>query len=155
MRSTLLRIAVVITLFFSGTAIGRCEELSPDQKAVWQTIEGIWRAWQKQDVETVLGLLHPDYSSWSYSEAVPGTFSRADAETSFKARIMTMYHLTPLQIKIYGNSAFIHFRYTSVVRSKSDGQERGADGRFTDILIKQNGKWLVVGEHGGRMWPKP
>jgi len=55
---------------------------------------------------------------------------------------------------VYKTFAFVHYRYSGVIRSKSDGQEQRVDGRYTDILTKQNGKWLFIGEHGGRMWPK-
>jgi Domain of unknown function (DUF4440) len=134
MRSALLlRTAVVASLLLlQGTTGGRREELSRDQRDVWETIEGLWRAWQQQDVEKVLAYIHPDYSSWNYSEATPGTFSRADAERSFKARSVTTYNLTLLGVKVYKTFAFVHYRYSGVIRSKSDGQEQKVDGRYTD-----------------------
>jgi len=30
-----------------------------------------------------------------------------------------------------------------------DGKQQTEQGRFTDILLKEKGKWLLIGDHGG------
>jgi hypothetical protein len=33
----------------------------------------------------------------------------------------------------------------------SDGKATTEKGRWTDILMKKNGKWMLVGDHGGEV----
>lgn len=134
------------------TAAG--QDWSAAQKDVWKTVEALWSAWQKEDIETVQSYIHPDYLSWNYREDVPSGFARSDGEAAFRARSTVSYSLTPLAIKVHDDFAIVHLRYSSVGRSKTDGKETKAEGRYTDVFIRQNGKWLYIGEHGGRMWPK-
>ena len=150
----MIRTVVLSALLLYSATLSTAQDLSEAQKGVWSTVEGLWSAWQKQDVGAVMAYIHPDYSSWSYGEAAPSGFSRADAEAAFKARSVVTYNLTPLTIKVYGDFAFVHYLYSAVNRTKNDGHETKVDGRFTDIFIRQNGRWLFVGDHGGRMWPK-
>ena len=121
---------------------------------VKKTVQGLWSVWQKEDVAGTTSYLHPDFSSWNYRDELPGTFSKAETEAVFKMRSLSAYELKPLTIKVNDNFAFVHYCYSSVTHAKSDGREQKVEGRYTDILIKQNGRWLFVGEHGGRMGSK-
>jgi hypothetical protein len=52
-----------------------------------------------------------------------------------------------LAIKIHGNIAIVHYYFTDV--SKHGEEEEMVQGRWTDILIKQGDKWIMIGDHGG------
>jgi hypothetical protein len=38
--------------------------------------------------------------------------------------------------------------YTQVVKD-GEGKEKTQRGRWTDILVKQDGRWVLIGDHGG------
>ena len=60
------------------------------------------------------------------------------------------YILTPARIWVNGDFAYVHYYYTQVMES-SDGKPTTEKGRWTDILMKKNGKWMLVGDHGGEV----
>lgn len=49
---------------------------------------------------------------------------------------------------MYGNIAFVHYYYDQVVKD-AEGKEKSESGRWTDILMKQGDKWVMIGDHGG------
>jgi len=58
------------------------------------------------------------------------------------------YDIQPLAIKIHGNVAIVHYSYTNVFKSGEE-KEKVEQGRWTDILLKQGDKWVMIGDHGG------
>ncbi|MEK9137617.1 MAG: nuclear transport factor 2 family protein, partial [Bacteroidota bacterium] len=58
-------------------------------------------------------------------------------------------HITPAAISIQGNVAIVHYFWTAVEKD-ADGKTDEHGGRWTDILMKQGDKWLIIGDHGGR-----
>ena len=60
-----------------------------------------------------------------------------------------MYDIQPAAIKIHGNVAFVHYHYVQVVKDAA-GKDKETSGRWTDILMKQGDKWLLIGDNGGR-----
>lgn len=59
-----------------------------------------------------------------------------------------MYEINPVAIKIHGNVAIVHYYYLRV-RKDAEGKEELEQGRWTDILMKQKDKWVLIGDHGG------
>jgi len=55
------------------------------------------------------------------------------------------YEIKPLTIKIYNDIAFVHYYY-SMVKEGSDGKKKSESGRWTDILMKQGNKWVLIGD---------
>jgi ketosteroid isomerase-like protein len=48
----------------------------------------------------------------------------------------------------YGDVAFVHYYYTTV-KETQDGKKKTESGRWTDILLKQGTRWVMIGDHGG------
>ncbi len=49
-----------------------------------------------------------------------------------------------------GDFAYVHYYYTQVSEDK-EGKSNTEKGRWTDILMKKNGTWMLVGDHGGEV----
>src|SRR5713101_3868381 len=141
MHQPALKLSVTAALLLCCAATAPGQDWSDAQKDVWKTVQGLWRVWQKEDVAGSASYMHPDFSSWNYRDDLPETFSKTETEAVFKMRSLSAYELKPLTIKVYDNFAFVHYRYSSVTHAKSDGREQKVEGRYTDILIKQNGRW--------------
>jgi hypothetical protein len=56
--------------------------------------------------------------------------------------------IQPLAIKIHGNVAVIH-HYYYYLRRDSEGEEEGGRVRWTDIMLKQENRWVFIADHGG------
>ncbi len=60
-----------------------------------------------------------------------------------------LHTLTPVTIWVKGDFAYVNYFYAQLEKDK-DGKEKPSSGKWTDILMKKNGKWVLVGDHGGR-----
>jgi ketosteroid isomerase-like protein len=49
--------------------------------------------------------------------------------------------------------AIVHYYYSAAYKN-TDGKEKVKKGRNTDILLKQKDKWVLIGDHVGRLGNK-
>ena len=143
---------VLLSLFLLNTFnITYSQQWTSEQKEVW---EGVQKYWEINNSDPVAFLKYFDdsYLGWSYDNEAPGT--KDDAVKSFTYwSSKTKYKfntLTPARIWVNGNFAFVHYYYTQVTE-KNDGTPQQEKGRWTDILMKKNGTWMIVGDHGGEI----
>lgn len=141
---------VVIGLAMLSSNVLFAQEWSTDQKDVWKNVETYWDLGAKGDVEGNLGYYHNDFSGWVNSAHLPDDrATRVKFIKFFLPKTKTLfYNIQPLAIKIHGNVAIVHYSYTEVTKS-GDEKEKTEQGRWTDILIKQGDKWIMIGDHGG------
>jgi ketosteroid isomerase-like protein len=92
------------------------------------------------------------YQGWSYDNETPG--NRNDAVKSlgywFSKGKVQYYIIKPSRIWVNGDFAYAHYYYTQVAEGP-DGKPNTERGRWTDILMKKDGKWMLVGDHGGEI----
>jgi ketosteroid isomerase-like protein len=123
---------------------------SAAQQEVWKNVEAYWALFAKGDIDGFLGYMHEDYSGWSLSSPVPE--SKAASATwlrYFATRGSTeFYTITPVAITLHGDVAVVHYYYYEVNKD-SDGKMKTEKGRWTDILVKQGDRWVLLGDHGG------
>lgn len=141
--------AVCFTLLISMPLCA--QEWSPAQKEVWKNVEAYNALYAQRDLEGFAAYFHPDYRGWDYESALPmdKASTRKFMEHSFKTTTTLVYDIKPVAIQIYGNVAFVHYYYTEVYKDV-EGKQKNSSGRWTDILLKQGDKWLMIGDHGGQ-----
>lgn len=66
----------------------------------------------------------------------------------FNNRKNEIIKIAPTGLKIHGNVAIVNYHYSFLYRDTDDKQQM-EQGRYTDILMKEKGKWLLIGDHGG------
>ena len=127
------------------------QQWTDGQKEVWAGVQKYWEI-DESDQLAFLEYFDDSYLGWSYENEAPGT--RSDAVKAFtywikkgKPKFNT---LTPARIWVNGNFAFVHYYYTQVTE-RNDGTPNQEKGRWTDILMKKGGKWMIVGDHGGEV----
>lgn len=145
--------SVFTTLFVVIILVGStsAQEWSAEQKAVWAGVEKYWEI-NNNDPLADLKYFDDSYLGWSYESETPGT---RDGVVKFKKYFSTkqkqMFNvLTPARIWVNGDFAFVHYYYAQVSEDK-DGKSTAEKGRWTDILMKKNGTWMLVGDHGGEI----
>jgi ketosteroid isomerase-like protein len=132
-----------------GSASVKAQDWSPAQKEVWKNVTDYWALLAKGDVSGFLDYIHKDYLGWDNDSELPGTKEESQKwlEYMMQGTKFPVYELKPLGIKVYGDVAFVHYDY-SLVREK-DGKKNMEKGRWTDIMMKQGSKWVMIGDHGG------
>ena len=92
------------------------------------------------------------YLGWSYENEAPGTRDGVvKYKKYFSTKVKPQFNiLTPARIWVNGDFAYVHYYYTQVSEDK-DGKSNTEKGRWTDILMKKNGAWMLVGDHGGEV----
>ncbi len=145
-----------LTLVSAGLLLGlanqaRAQEWSPAQKEVWQNVEAYWKLAAAGNVDGFLSYFHDDYVGWENRQALPLTKAevRTWIEHQFKTSTNVLYQIKPVAIVIHGDIAFADYYYTEVDRG-ADGKETTEAGTWTDILMKQGDRWVLIGDHGGK-----
>jgi ketosteroid isomerase-like protein len=141
-------IILCLTLFSSTQLFG--QEWSEEQKEVWKTVETYADLAAKGDVEGFLDHFHDDFSGWINSMALPTNKStrRKFISHNWKTTKTLVQDLQPVGINIFDNVAIVQYYYSEVLKD-AEGKEINESGRWTDILMKQGDKWIIIGDHGG------
>jgi ketosteroid isomerase-like protein len=145
------KLMLTIALFFGlGLSSLYAQEWSPAQKEVWKNVNDYWAVMAKGDLNGFLEYFHSDYVGWENGDVLPSTKeeSRKWINYAYQGVKIPIYEIKPLAIKIYGDVAFVHYYYTTV-KETQDGKKSTENGRWTDILLKQGNKWVLIGDHGG------
>ncbi len=127
------------------------QEWSAAQKEVWKNVEGYWALDAAGNTDGLLAYFHPDYVGWSITNAMP---SSREATKKFithrhKTSKTLVYDLQPAAIKIHGNIAIVHYHYVLIAKN-AEGKDKESSGRWTDTLMKQGDKWVMIGDQGGQ-----
>ena len=154
---TLTKTSRAIALFGCITVIipALGQELSAEQQEVWQFIENCQDAIAAED-EEAFDCFHDEFIGWFYPDLLPRT---AEAQRSFMAiqfdtTEIPAAHVTPIAVQVYGDFAIAHYFVRYVIRSQ-DGSDAEARDRYTDVLIKENGNWKWISDHGGPITVTP
>jgi len=127
------------------------QQWSAEQKDVWAGVEKYWEI-NNNDPLADLKYFDDSYLGWSYENEAPGTRDGVvKSKKYFSTKVKQQFNiLTPARIWVNGDFAYVHYYYTQVSES-SDGKTNTEKGRWTDILMKKNGTWMLVGDHGGEI----
>ncbi len=126
------------------------QQWSAEQKEVWNSVE-IYNALAAQRDAEFLSYFDDSYHGWEYESDAPYTKEAikkfvGSGETTSK---VLYFIITPASIWVNGNFAYVHYYYSEAYVDK-DGKRHYEKGRWTDILMKKNNKWIMVGDHGGK-----
>ena len=127
------------------------QQWSPEQKDVWAGVEKYWEI-NNNDPIADLKYFDDSYLGWSYDSEAPGSRDGVvKYKKYFSTKVKPQFNiLTPARIWVNGDFAYVHYYYTQVSEDK-DGKSNTEKGRWTDILMKKNGTWMLVGDHGGEI----
>lgn len=124
---------------------------TPEQKAVWKTESAITDFWLKGDMQSGLAYYDDSYNGWSNNAPVPTSKSNMITRMNYaisQGGKMVYWDAVPIIIWVNGNYAYTDYYYTAIYESK-EGKKTTQHGKWLDVLMKKDGKWLLVGDHGG------
>lgn len=144
---------IILTLFIALICMNTvtvAQDWSKEQKEVWKTVEAYWDVAAKGDVAGFTAFFHDSFKGWNNAADVPDNKAARSKfiEYGLKSSENVLYTVTPATIWVKDNFAFVHYYYTSLDKD-TEGKEKWTAGRWTDILMKDGNKWVMVGDHGG------
>jgi uncharacterized protein (TIGR02246 family) len=124
--------------------------------------DGLVDAFNKGDMEKVLTYVHPDVTvTWANAEVShghKGVREYHDKMMKGPEKRVDWVKINPKVEgrKMYGADALISFGSLDDVYHLTDGSEFNMQSRFSSLLVRENGKWLIKGFHAsGNLFDNP
>ena len=144
------------------------KEISQEEieQEVWEAIEGRFASWKDNDFETYMSYHHPQWKKWSSGK---NHLSNKEEMANFWEIMKSEedcleMEITPIAIEILddGKSAIAHYTHTETFtyngEDMPDGRTKGntfrGTLRWSDFMVKKDGKWLVIGGHRDMSMPE-
>ena len=124
---------------------------TPEQKAVWKTETALTDLFVKGDFHSALAYYDDSYQGWPNESPIPIPKSNMEIRMNYVASQGgkdLYYNAVPIVIWVKGDFAYTDYYYRAVYQDK-DGKKTNEHGRWMDVLMKKDGKWVLIGDHGG------
>jgi ketosteroid isomerase-like protein len=123
------------------------QEWSSEQREVWEAAEKLRESPIKEDLDEYLSSFHPDYHEFYPNNPLQSHEARRRNQVRYgTGKTLTHYH-SPIQIKIYGNIAFVHYFCWNLTEN-AEGERESDHHRGTKVWMKEGDKWQVIYQHG-------
>ena len=152
MRSLTIAVSLLMILIVSLALPSQlaAQTWSAEQQEVWQNVQALFEFGNKSDVEGFMSYFHKDFHGWISGQ--PVLTNKADrrliVENNMGRWEVVWRILKPVGIKIHGDVAIVHYYHILTVRY-ADGEVQTRQERWTDILMKQGDRWVLIGDAGG------
>ncbi len=150
-RSIFLSLSASLFLFLIGS-VTFAQEWTAEQKEVWAGVEKYWQADTDGNTQEFLSYFDESYAGWNNQSRVPQSKANTQKwiQNDSKNNSTVLHTITPLTIWVKDNFAYVHYTFAQISKNTESGKETPRTGIWTDILMKKDGKWVLVGDHGGR-----
>jgi len=140
---------VVLCLALLPT-LASAQTWNAEQQEVWKLEEQQWQMSKDKDVSWIDKMVHPNISYWDVDQPGPqnkASLQRWNRYNNANATVLEQ-ELFPISMTITGNIAVVQYRY-SVARENYKKERETSTGRYTDVLVKEGGRWLFIAWSGG------
>jgi len=147
------RIAATATAVLALCAVAfaaSAEEWSAEQQEVWRVEQQQWKLSAAEDMSWIDSMVHPNMKFWDISAPMPRDkaslkhWSRFDADNGSTLE----QELFPISATITGNIAVVQYHYM-IARENYKKERETVTGHYTDVLVKEGGRWLFLTWAGG------
>ena len=124
--------------------------MSQDQQDVWKVEQQQWKMATSKDVTWIDTLVHANLKTWETGAPMPRDkaslkhWSRYDNESGN----VLEYEIFPISTTITGNVAVVQYYY-QMARENYKKDRETVTGHYTDVLIKDGGRWQFIAWAGG------
>lgn len=144
---------VLMILALTALLVGpsaTAQEWSAEQQAVWKVVKWTWDV--EDDTDWCAEVCHANLLAWGNETPAPRNRDQVSAWWKRDTEMSTTLEaeVTPIGIAVQGDTAVAHYYYTTLSESK-DGKRTTEHGRYTDVLIKEGGKWVYFTWSGGEL----
>jgi Domain of unknown function (DUF4440) len=121
-----------------------------EQQEVWKLEEQQWQMAKDKDASWIDKMVHPNISYWGVDQPGPqnkASLQRWNRYNNSNATVLEQ-ELFPISVTITGDIAVAQYRYTAA-RENYKKERETVTGRYTDVLVKEGGRWLFIAWAGG------
>jgi len=143
----LAAVSIALAGFAGGAA---AQTWSAEQQEVWQLEQQQWKMAAAKDLSWIDTMVHPNMRYWETGDPMPRDKASLKHWSRFTSESSTVLHqeIFPIAATITGNVAVVQYHY--MIASENYKKERETvTGRYTDVLIKENGRWMFIAWTGG------
>ncbi len=146
----LVRHVLVSFALIAFASVAAAQTWSPEQQEIWHFEEQQWKMSAEKDLTWMDKMVHANISYWDTEQPAPQNKASLARWQRFGNSNTTVLEqeLFPIAITITGNIAVAQYRY-SIVRENYKKERETATGRYTDILVKDGGRWMFLAWAGG------
>lgn len=130
---------------------------SASHRAIADTLIQLERAWGQayidRDAKTLDRLRSPD---WYYVGPTGTITTRAQSDAEFASGTTTFvaFNIYDPHVRVYGNTAVLN-AWERIILADADGNESTLLLRFTDVWVRQDGRWQAVITHSSLLDAAP
>jgi hypothetical protein len=151
---SLIGLTLFCTIVPSRPTWSMAEQWSQAQKGAWETIESHWQKIVQGDVESFISYIHPQFTGFGHESPLMIDRDTLEKWVGFwtKTTKIPVYELQPVHINVFGDQvAVVHYYIFTVEKTEKEGKR--VVRRYTTTLLKENGKWLIIGNQNQLMGP--
>jgi hypothetical protein len=128
------------------SAAAQAQTWSAEQQAAWAASESTWERDLNKDSGWINDATHASVSAWGMDYPAPRGRDSVHrwAQHGQSTGTMLMYDLAPLAIVVAGDTALVHYYYTTASKT-AEGKNETTHGRCSDTLVRDGGKWVFLG----------
>jgi hypothetical protein len=137
-------------LFLAVAGAASAQTWSPEQKELWAYEEQQWQMSKDKDSSWIEKMVHPNMRYWETGQPMPqdkASLTRWNRYTSSSSGVLEQ-EIFPISATITGNVAVVQYRY-QIARENYKKERETVTGHYTDVLLKENGKWWFIAWSGG------
>lgn len=147
-RLAVRALAFLAVVVCAGAA--SAQSWTPEQQELWKLEEKQWQMAKDKDASWIETMVHPNLSYWSNESPVPQTrasLARWNRYDNANSTVLEQ-ELYPLSITITGSVAVVNYRY-QIARESYKKERDTVFGRYTDVFLKDGGRWQFIAWTGG------
>jgi opacity protein-like surface antigen len=150
MFNRMVATATAVLLLCTVASTASAAEWSAEQQEIWKVEQQQWKMSATKDTSWIDTMVHPNMTFWETGAPMPRDkaslkhWSRYDAENGSTLE----QELFPISATITGNVAVVQYNYM-VARENYKKERETVTGHYTDVLVKDGGRWLFLTWMGG------
>ncbi|MBC7789716.1 MAG: nuclear transport factor 2 family protein [Anaerolineae bacterium] len=123
---------------------------STEQQEVWKLEEQQWKMAAAKDASWIDKMVHNNLSYWDNDQVAPQNKASLTRWNRYNSGNTTTLEqeIFPISVTITGNVAVAQYRYTTA-RENTKKERETISGRYTDVFVKDGGRWMFIAWAGG------
>ena len=150
MFNRMVVMAATVLPLYAVVGAASAQEWSPEQQEIWKVEQQQWEKSAAKDFSWIDTMVHQNMRFWDTGAPMPRDkaslkhWSRFDADNG-----STLEHeLFPISATVTGNIAVVQYNYI-IARENYKKERETVTGHYTDVLVKDGGRWLFLAWAGG------
>ncbi len=141
---------LLLLLLVALAGVASAQTWSPEQQELWRFEELQWKMSMDKDISWIDKMVHPNMSAWEVGRPAPQGKASVTRWARYGDASSTILEqeIFPISATITGNVAVMQYSYV-IVRENYKKDREASTGRWTDILIKDGGRWMFIAWAGG------